>query len=43
MGQIHFKGEIITKMPKFGEIIEKVFPSEPLSQNSSYFYESFLR
>jgi hypothetical protein len=28
---------------KIGEVIEKVFPSEPLSQNSSYLHESFLR
>jgi hypothetical protein len=25
-GQVLFKGEIITKMQKFGEVIEKVFP-----------------
>jgi hypothetical protein len=25
------------------EVIEKVFPREPLSQNNSYLHESFMR
>jgi hypothetical protein len=41
-GQILFKGEIITKIKKLGEVIEIFFPREPLSQNCSDLYESFL-
>jgi hypothetical protein len=35
------KGEIITKMQKWGGVIQKSSSSEPLSQNRSYLHESF--
>jgi hypothetical protein len=33
-GKVLFKGEIITKMQKWGKIISKSFSQEPLSQKS---------
>jgi hypothetical protein len=41
MGQVLFKGEIIIKMQKFGEVIGNFFPREPLSHYSSNLHESF--
>jgi hypothetical protein len=41
-GQVLFKGEILTMVQKFGEVIEKFSPREPLGQNSSDLHESSL-
>jgi hypothetical protein len=41
MGQVLFKGEIISKMQKLGGFIQKS-SSEPLSQNRSYLHVSNL-
>jgi hypothetical protein len=37
-GQFLFKGKIIRKMQKFGEVIEKFSPRELLSWNSLYLH-----
>jgi hypothetical protein len=42
MGQVLFKGEIITRMQKVYDVILKFCPREPLSQNRSYLHESSL-
>jgi hypothetical protein len=41
-GQVLIKGEIIPKLQKWGEVIEKFSTREPLIQNSSNLHESFL-
>ena len=41
-GQVFFKGEIITKMQKWGGVIEKSSSPEPLSQNRLYLHENFV-
>jgi hypothetical protein len=41
-GWILVKGELITKMQKWDEVIEKYSPREPLIQNSSDLHENFL-
>jgi hypothetical protein len=41
-GQVLIKWKIITKIQKWGEVIEKFSPQEPLSQNSSDLHGSCL-